>query len=522
MAYQIELPKAIYCLKLAQDSLLITAGQGNVIRIWDASSFKREIGDLLVRPQLLPVKTLQSTSGYSVYAMELVVLTVQYDKTRNNCSDPTITLIVTGGRENMVRFWDIDTAKEMLSITAPEDVVVHSLSHLVVQYHGSYSSIPFRNKGEMQNMREEVPGISFRLFAGCDNGAIYCWDIACDILTEGTLMHNFSNNYILSVPKFVTNSHNKDDKIEALRYKKNKNVGENNYSRFEYEQFEGVYYGHENVVCALLQLTPFRTTIPDDCKSRSISGNSSYHRYSTATSTAHRFVLVSASRDLSDVRLWQADFNFRESASNINSQGGPFLCKLATNHTGRIVSLGLITQDEKSAQIRLQNPKDRILSQKKTFDVDIVNVDDIGMNVLQEGKTFCHLVTCGSSNKVCVWNIYQVLKDLHWEQIKWFVILTKQISMISYFKLLTTDCNYRSHYGHRYAGADNSISKDDSINITKVRRSDTPKISVNSIHRKTPDNISDDEPEELLQLRLILMMVVSRQDILSVVSSFLL
>ena len=486
MVYQIELPRSIYCLKLAHNSLLITAGQGNIIRIWDASSFFRNKDGIFVPPQILPVRVMHNTNGYSIYALELVIIPLQYNNfvTNSQNSNTTISFIVTGGRENMVRFWDIYTGKEVFNLKTHGDVVVHSISYLINQFT---SITYFQGEERNEKMLNLVPTIFFRLYFGCDNGSIFCRDIACDT--------GLNPNYILSIVNGISNA--------------------NDHTAHLTEGFDGVYYGHENVISSLLLLTPFKSELPHNYDEFSRT------RCLSTKSIMHQAVLVSTSRDISDVRLWRADFNFKKCSSNSSGGSNPLLCRLVTDHMGPVTSLGIWSRNRQSTLSRQYDQNERVFFVQNILDKDFMRNADMKVDVSNDVLASSHLITRGSDNKVCVWDIYQLLKDLHWEKIKWFVLITKQIRIITNFQVFCDDCKCCRDCDHQHLINPTSKFDNDVLCATSVKKENHCESTI-PIQYLSPHKSTTVESEEIKKMRLILTSIVSRQDILSVVSSFLL
>ena len=489
MVYQIELPRSIYCLKLAHNSLLITAGQGNIIRVWDASSFFRNKDGTFVPPQILPVRVMHNTYGYSIYALELVVLPLRCTDfiTSSQDSNTTISFIVTGGRESIVRFWDIYTGKEVLNLKTHGDVVVHSISHLINQR----TSFPyFQGEKRKEKMLNLVPTIFLRLYFGCDNGSIYCRDIACDPILEVTTSSTDSHpNYVLSIVNAFSNA--------------------NDHSGHLMGCFDGVFYGHENVISSLLLLTP--SELPRD-----------YNKFNrtrclSTKSIMHQAVLVSTSRDISDVRLWRAEYNFKKNSSNCSGGSCPLLCRLATDHMGPVTNLGILSQNGQSTLTRQYDQNERI---QKISDRGFVKNTKKEVDVSNDILIFSHLVTRGTDNKVCVWDIHKVLKDLHWERIKWFVLITKQIRIITNIQASCDNCKCCNVCNHQHLIDSISKSKNKFLCTTDANN-EKPSESTIPIQYLRLHKRNTVESEEIKKMRLILTLIASRQDILSVVSSFL-
>ena len=552
LTYQLELPKAIYCLKLVEDCYLITAGQGNVITVWDASAFKSERTEnvkekalsneaISSTPQLEPLRAIHSSHGYSVYALEVIALPIKCDKSQSSSSTAsTITLIATGGREILIPLWDLNTGKEMLCVHVPDHIVIHSLAHLALDHSCTACTLPstninpptFANYANYRNTSSEKHKqiTTFRLFAGSDNGSIFCWDIVCDSSIENYGAMNSSLTFTLSILKIPISCSTTDRNNESERSERDRDLNENQHDELILEGCQGIFYGHENVVSTLLALLPLSSAA-------FAPSHTDFKNH-----THHRPILVSASKDFSDVRLWLADFTFWPKKRSIGSIGSnsPFICQLTSGHSRPIKSLGLITRHQQSHQTNQNDTNGRVdMSNKGVDDSNIVS----------------HLVTCGSDNKVCVWDVHQILKDLNWERIKWFVLLAKRISLISErrdfrnsgrnsvrnsksdpdhvesnialvpldpLNLLNPLDPLNPMDAHNYLKSREKTEKQE-ITYETVRNGD---IRANLDTLKSDSKLEDGTANdlsvlEMRQLRLILIKIVSRQDILCAVCTFL-
>jgi WD40 repeat protein len=429
IVYQVGLLKAIYCIKIVHDRLLITAGQGNKISLWDTEKLRKsrekKIDDISLEAESFPVmqldllREMHGPIGYSTYALEVISIVVNWKEiSKSSGSDrigqpagSSINLLVTGGRAKTLDLWDLETGENVLSIPTPRNAVVHSLAyHLLKQTFQFYSDCENPSHltgqklqmGSKQSTDRESTKYLIRVFAGADNGLIYCWDFTCSASRAVADHPNVSPTH----PQLMVTTI--DCKINCGSDRGHLNNDGNTNTKLD--GYQGVYHGHQNIVNTLQLLTP-----PE-------ANNYAEERRQAPLRmrSLQRPILVSASKDNSDVRLWQADYPFTSkiSSSETRNKKSSSICQLKNGHSRAIRTLATAPHTQQQSQFfRRMN----VFVENSTNDIDVIR---------KRGEIIYDLLTCGADNKVCVWDVCQILKDLKWQKIRWFVLLTKQISNI--------------------------------------------------------------------------------------------
>lgn len=513
IVYQVELPKAIYCLKIVQDHWLITAGQGNKISLWDAEKLKKSREEIReghsLEAEYFPImqldllREMQGPVGYSTYALEVINLEVSFKPLSKSSdldcvpqpSESSVNLLLTGGRAKTIDLWDLETGENILSIPTPREAVIHSLAyHLLEQTfkadsekktyaHLTAEKLKMASKDRSGGLRSAKSLI--RIFAGADNGSIYCWDIACNTTRAVVVQPNLTSTHELSTVTTI----NCEINTRSDRH----HVNNDGDAITKLGGYQGVFDGHHNIVSTLLLLNPPHT------KSTELNVNSEEQSHFPVGKSSHqRPILVSTSKDNSDVRLWHADhpFSSRVHSSETRNEKSSLICQLKNGHTRAIKTLGATLHPQQQS---------RTFRGMNLFVEDSINDIDV---IRKRGEAIYDLLTCGIDNKVCVWDVCQILKDLKWQKIRWFVLLAKQISNIG---------------THRFDNENSTVS------ISAGTSEGSPSIFQNSIkaagskstNAGTRVKASAGHQDGLAKFKFIFLKISYRIDILSAVGSFL-
>lgn len=509
---QVELQRAIYCLKLVRNCILITAGQGNMISLWDTKKFtesREKINgnsSLEAEPSLMMqldlMKEIYGPVGCSIYALEVISVDINWRQlSKRSRKDDTsqqdlssINLLLSGGRANILNLWDLETGESVLSIQTPRNVVVHSLAHhLLKQTFQLYSDNKRHSHQQPENSdvklrqsndRESVKSL-VRIFAGADNGSIYCWNIAC--YTSRDLVDN------ADIPQFdqlvmQTTLNCKIDHESSNSHSSIDGVMDANL-----DCYQGAYHGHNNIVSTLLLLSAPITSSSEE-KSDFLD-----QRSDLLEKNAYECpILVSTSKDIADVRLWHADYLFssRIQLKEIRNDMSSFICRLNNGHSRAIKTLGFALHQQQKA---------RIFSGMNLF----TEISRNDVNVLHRRRDkFYDLLTCGADNKVCVWDVCQIMKDLKWQKIRWFVLLARQIIDLAAHG--HDDEDHANHNSTRVSLRNQNL-------LQNACMAADPKFT-NAIE---VGKIDLNHENDIAKLKFILIKISYRIDVLSAVGSFL-
>lgn len=502
--YQVGLPKAVYCLKIVQARLLVTAGQGNKISLWDTEKLRKSrektkdgnLGEVESYPimQLDLLREMYGPVGCSTYALEVISIDISWKEPSKSCgsdripqaAQSSINLLVTGGRAKTIGLWDLETGENILSIPTPREVVIHSLAYHLLEQTFQTSSYKKRTShltveklemGCTQKSHSESAISLIRIFAGADNGSIFCWDIVCNTSRDAV------KNPIISLTHEIlarTIVHSEIDSRSGRSHVSND---------IKLDGYQGAYHGHQNIVSTLLLLTPPATGFTEANEPRQ-----DHHRISSY----RRPILVSTSKDNSDVRLWHADFAFspRVHSNETRSEKSSLICQLKNGHTRAIKTLGTALHPQQQSQMfRGMN----VFVESSINDIDVIR---------KRGEIFYDLLTCGTDNKVCVWDVCQILKDLKWQKIRWFVLLAKQISNIAIHRF----DDGKGEFSNLAAALEGSPSMFQNTSMVTGSK---------GTNGETCFGTSCGHTDDLAKLKFILIKISYRVDVLSAVGSFL-